>query len=617
MDVHRRLVDSELSSRPGNDMASAKKIRPTPHTLGKVATGIAGFDEVTGGGLPLGRPTLVAGGPGCGKTLFGLEFLLRGIMVHGEPGVFVAFEETEAELAQNVASLGYDITQLIADRKLFIDYVRIERSEIEETGEYDLEGLFIRLGHALDSVKARRVVLDTLEALFVALPNQQILRAELRRLFRWLKDRGVTAIITAERGDGTGLTRHGIEEYVSDCVVVLDHRVSGQVSTRRLRVVKYRGSAHGTNEYPFLIGDTGISVLPITSMGLNHRGYSVRMNTGLPGLDDMLGGGFFKGSSVLLSGTPGSGKTSLACTFVNAACARGERCLYFPFEESPDQIMRNMRSIGMSLSRWDDSLLRFHAARPQAHGLETHLAIMHREIDAFGPTNVVVDPVTNLTQVSTIEDARAMLARLIDLLKSRGITAVFTSLTASAEQAEQTEVGVSSMMDTWILLRNLECNGERNRGLYVLKSRGTAHSNQIREFRLTRSGVQFLDVYAGTGGVLSGTARLAQESRDREAALLRAQEAERLRRELDRKREAMEAQIAAMRAAFAAVESEHQNQLDETARLDSDRVASTEAIQAIRTQGTANGRATGHPTTPRVRGSRRASPQEVSHGRRR
>jgi circadian clock protein KaiC len=525
--------------------------------LEKAPTGIAGVDEITGGGLPRGRPTLVTGGPGCGKTLFGMEFLVRGAMQFGEPGLFMSFEEKEHELTQNVASLGFDLTALARQRLLTIDSVRVEPSEIEESGDYDLEGLFVRLGHAIDEIRAKRVVLDTLEVLFSALPNEHILRAELRRLFRWLKDRGVTAIVTAERGQGT-FTRHGLEEYVSDCVILLDHRVVNQITTRRLRVVKYRGSAHATNEFPFFIGQDGFSVLPITSLNLTHDAPTERMSTGIDQLDAMLGGrGLYRGSSVLLSGTPGSGKTSLIAHVLNAACQRGERCLYFSFEESQAQIVRNMQSIGIDFTRWvSRGLLRFHPARPHLFGLETHLAIMHQQIADFAPQVVAVDPVTSLIEVGNQSETESMLTRLIDFLKVHRITGLFTSLTAGFNEPEMTRVGISSLMDTWLLLRNLESNGERNRGLYILKSRGMAHSNQIREFLLTDRGVELLDVYAGPGGMLTGTARMIQEQRDKARAQALHDELNRRRRELDSKREAMEAQIAVVRAKFAAEASE-------------------------------------------------------------
>jgi circadian clock protein KaiC len=534
----------------------ARRARELP-ALAKAPTGITGFDEITGGGLPRGRPSLVSGGAGCGKTLFSMEFLVRGATEYAEPGLFLSFEEHEAELAQNVASLGFDLAALQKRGLLAVDFVRAEQSQIEETGEYDLEGLFIRLGHAIDRIKAKRVVLDTIEALFAALPNELVLRSELRRLFRWLKDRGVTAIITAERGEGA-FTRHGLEEYVSDCVILLDHRVIEQVSTRRLRVVKYRGSMHGTNEYPFLIDEQGFSVLPITSLGLNHKASTERMSTGIAQLDAMLDGkGLYRGASVLLSGTPGSGKSSIAAHLVHAACARGESCLYFPFEESQPQIMRNMKSIGIDLDHWvSRGLLRFHPVRPHLYGLETHLAMMHKQVMQFDPHVVVIDPVTNLTESGSEMEARAMLTRLVDFLKSRGITALFTSLTSGADHAEMTEVGISSLMDTWLLVRNLEYNGERNRGLYVLKSRGMAHSNQIREFVLSNQGAQLLDVYAGPAGVLTGTARTAQEAQDKAGILAARNEIVRKQRALKSMKDAMDAQIAALQARFAAESSE-------------------------------------------------------------
>ncbi|MDG3008201.1 circadian clock protein KaiC [Paludisphaera mucosa] len=526
--------------------------------LPKVPTGIEGLDEILGGGLPRGRPTLICGSAGCGKTLFGMEFLVKGVLLHGEPGVFMAFEESEEELTQNVRSLGFDLDRLVEEGRFAVDYVHIDRSEIEENGEYDLEGLFIRLGLAIDSIGAKRVVLDTLETLFGGLSNEAVLRAELRRLFRWLKEKGVTAVITAERGDGT-LTRQGLEEYVSDCVILLDHRVYDQVSTRRLRVVKYRGTSHGTNEFPFLIDEEGITVLPVTSMGLQHEASDERVSSGVPQLDAMLGGGgFYRGSSILVSGTAGSGKTSLAGHFAEAACRRGERCLYFAFEESRSQAVRNARSIGLDLQRWiDDGLLLFHATRPTFSGLEVHLASMLKLIRDFRPDVVVVDPISNMISAGTPGEAHAMLLRLIDALKHRQVTALFTSLNSAGDASlEQTDLGISSLIDSWILVRDIELGGERNRGMYILKSRGMAHSNQIREYLLTDRGIALLDVYVGPEGVLTGSMRLAQEAREAAATAAREQEDARRRREVERRRAALEAQIAALRADLDRVEDE-------------------------------------------------------------
>lgn len=515
---------------------SKNQPRKAPETLEKTCTGINGLDEITGGGLPKGRPTLLCGSAGCGKTLLAMEFLVRGATHYGEPGVFMAFEENEAELIQNVASLGFDLSQLVARKKMMLDHVRIERSEIQETGEYDLEGLFVRLEHAIDSIGARRVVLDTVEALFAGLPNEATLRAELRRLFRWLKDKGVTAIITGERGEGT-LTRHGLEEYVADCVIVLDHRVNNQISTRRLRVVKYRGSLHGTNEYPFLIGHAGISVLPITSLELTHGAPTRRIPTGVVGLDGMLGGkGYFRGSSILVSGAAGTGKSSLAAAFAVSACQRGERALYFAFEESPDQIIRNMRSIGIDLLPWvQKGLLLFRATRPNLQGLEMHLLEIHDRVREAKPRVVVLDPITNLISVGDQIEVRSMLTRLVDFLKRQEITTMFTSLTGGADSPEQSEVGISSLIDTWILLRNIEHGGERNRALFLLKSRGMPHSNQVREFQLSSRGIELLEVYAGPGALLTGAARVAQEARDTAEETARQQQITHLRRGLERK----------------------------------------------------------------------------------
>lgn len=545
-----------------NDVVNASPIQRG--SLPKAATHISGLDEITGGGLPLGRTTLVTGTAGCGKTLFGMEFLVRGAIQQDEPGVFVSFEESTGDLDQNVRSLGFDLTDLVARNLLVLEHVYTERSEIEETGDFDLEGLFIRLGYAIDSIGAKRVVLDTIEVLFAGLPNPMILRAELRRLFRWLTDKGVTSIVTAERGDGL-LTRHGLEEYVSDCVILLDHRVVEQMTTRRLRIVKYRGSLHGTNEYPFLIDENGISILPITSLGLDHAAPTERISSGIPRLDMMLGGqGYYRGSSILISGTAGAGKSSMAAHFVNAAVTRGERCLYFAFEESERQIVRNMHSIGFELAPWiQRGLLQVHSARPTLHGLEMHLVMMHKLIKEYQPQVVIIDPITNLTTIGTQSEIKAALIRLIDFLKTQEITALFTSLTADQTKLEQTEVGISSLMDAWILLQMIESNGERNRGLYILKARGIDHSNQIREFQLTAKGIQLVDVYLGAEGVLTGTARLAQEAKERNIILARQQEIARKQREIARKRQVLEAQIAALRTEFMVEEEEMEKMMAE------------------------------------------------------
>jgi circadian clock protein KaiC len=524
-----------------------RKARAAARSLPKAATGIRGLDEITLGGLPRGRPTLLCGGAGSGKTLLGIEFLVRGATEYDEPGVCLSFEETLEELAANVASIGFEINDLIARKKLSIDHVYTERSQIEEAGDYDLEGLFLRLGQAVDSIKAKRVMLDSIEALFASFAREAILRAELRRLFRWLKERKLTAIITAERGENR-LTRYGIEEYISDCVILLDNRISDAVSTRRLRVVKYRGSTHGTNEYPFLIDTDGISVLPVTSLELNQDASEKRVSTGLPDLDSMLGGrGYFRGSSILVSGTAGTGKTSLASHFVDAACARGERCVVFSFEESPPQIIRNMRSIGIDLKRWiDGGLLRFHAVRPSTFGLEMHLVKMHKVITEFKPSIVVADPVTALLYAGADAETRSMLLRLVDFLKGRQITALLTTLSNASDPREQTEVQISSVVDAWILLRDIESGGERNRGIYILKARGLAHSNQIREYVITDHGLTFRDVYLGAQGLLTGSARMAQEAKEAFDMVLANDEIETKKAVLQRRSKVLEAQIGGL-----------------------------------------------------------------------
>ncbi|TMI69056.1 MAG: circadian clock protein KaiC [Bacteroidetes bacterium] len=476
----------------------------------KAQTGINGLDEITYGGLPRNRPTLVCGGPGCGKTLLAMEFIVKGAVLFNEPGVFMSFEEKAQELIDNVASLGFDIEKLQKTKKLKLDYVHVDKTEIQETGEYDLEGLFIRLQHSIDSIGAKRIVLDTIENLFLGLENQGILRAELRRLFQWLKEKNVTAIITGEKGD-TGLTRNGLEEYVSDCVILLDHRIINQVSTRRLRIVKYRGSLHGTNEYPFLIDDEGFSVLPITSLTLDKKVSSQRISTGISSLDAMFENkGFFRGSGILISGTAGTGKTSIAASFAAATCKRKERCMFFAFEESPQQIIRNMKSINLDLEPYvKKRLLEFHAFRPGLHGLEMHLTSMYKLVKKFKPTTVILDPITNLVSVGELSEVNSMLLRLIDLLQGEGITVMMTALTRKSETS--TDEDISSLMDSWLLVRDIEMNGERNRALYIMKSRGMGHSKEVREFVITSKGLEMVDVYRGPEGILIGSARIAKE----------------------------------------------------------------------------------------------------------
>lgn len=528
------------------------------NVLKKVPTGIGGFDEITGGGLPQGRPTLVCGGAGCGKSLFATEFLIRGALQFHEPGILMTFEETSDDIKKNVASLGFDVANLIARKKISIDYVRVERSEIEENGEYDLEGLFIRLDHAIKTIGAKRVVLDTIETLFAGLNNQAILRAEVRRLFNWLKDCGMTTVITGERGEGA-LTRQGLEEYVSDCVILLDHRVYGQVSTRRLRVVKYRGSTHGTNEYPFLIDAEGISVLPITAAGMDYAVSTERVSTGLPELDQMLGGrGYYRGSTILLSGSAGTGKSSVAAYLADAACKRGERCMYFSFEESQSQVLRNMKSIGINLEpHVRKDLFRFHATRPTVHGLEMHLVLMHKMVEEFEPSVVILDPVSSIQNAGTVEDSTSMLLRLVDFLRKKKITGFMISLTSAANKSmEATDEGLSSLVDTWLLLRDVELGGERNRLMYVLKSRGMAHSNQVREFIITSNGIKLVEAYLGEEGVLTGSARLSQQNREDAERQRVKEELGRKRLALDHRRKTLEAQIESLRAGFLAEQEE-------------------------------------------------------------
>ena len=529
---------------------------PKRPQLPKVLTGIEGLDVITNGGLPKGRTTLVCGNTGCGKTLLAMEFLVRGATQFHEPGVFMAFEESTNDLVANVASLGFDLKGLIACKKIAVDYVYVERDQISQVGEYNLDALFIRLGSAIDAIGAKRVVLDTIESLFSSLPNQAILRAELRRLFRWLKDKGVTAIITGESGIDT-ISRQGLEEYVSDCVILLDSRIEDQIASRRLRIVKYRGSLHGTNEYPFLIDEDGISLIPITSSGLNYHAVTGRVSTGIPRLDTMLGSkGFYRGSSIMYSGTAGTGKSSFLAHFADAACKRGERVLFCAFEESSSQITRNMKSIGFDLDRWiKKDLLKIESVRPSQFGLDMHLIMIQKMVTEFKPQIVIMDPITSFSDHANATEVKRILMKLVDFLKSKGITAMFSSLTPSGTPVETSHVAISSLVDSWVLLRDIENNGERNRGLYILKSRGMNHSNQVREFLITDKGVELVDVYSGVQGILTGGARLSMLAQEK-AFDIKAQEDIELRHlAVENKRNILDAKIAEMRAEFAAQES--------------------------------------------------------------
>lgn len=537
--------------------------------LPKCPTGIQGLDEITGGGLPQGRPTLVCGSAGCGKTLFGVEFLVHGAVDYAEAGVLMTFEETAEEITQNVTSLGWDLDQLVSDGKLIIDHVYINPIGLEETGDYDLEGLFIRLGSAISEIGAKRVVLDTLEVLFAGLDNANIVRAELLRLFGWLKSQGVTVIITGERGANV-LTRQGLEEYVSDCVIRLEQRTIEEITTRYLQIFKYRGSRHSSNEYPFLIEENGISVIPITSVGLDYEISTERVSTGVPRLDGMLDEhGYYRGSSILVTGMAGTGKTTLAGFFASATCDRGERCLYLAMEEAPQQILRNQRSVGLNLTHHvENGLLRFESVRPTAYGLEMRLLTIQSWIKEFQPSSIVIDPMSNLVTSGTVNQTKNFLMRLIDILKSQQITVFFTNLLQGGSPFEHTELGTSSLMDTWLELRTTETNGERNRTLYILKSRGMHHSNQVREFILTSDGIELVDVYLGQNNFLTGTARVAQQSQEKLAQLNRKQEFDRKKLRLEQQQSLVQAQIKALEIQLAIEQAELEmfSQQEETAQ---------------------------------------------------
>ena len=537
---------------------------PKFKALPKSPTGIRGFDEITFGGLPKGRPTLICGGPGCGKTLFAMQFIVNGIN-YKEPGVFISFEESPKELIQNVSSLGINLQALIKKKLLSIDYIHVEKQEILETGEFNLDGLFIRLEYSINSIGAKRIALDTIESLFSGISNHAILRAELRRLFRWLKDKGVTAVITGESSQNN-LTRQGLEEYTSDCVIFLDNRVIDQYSTRRLRIIKYRGSNHGENEYPFLVDNKGISVLPISSLKLQHKALTEQISTGVPSLDEMFGNkGYYRGTSILVSGTAGSGKTSIAATFVDSCCRRGEKCIYIALEESKSQIMRNMNSIGLNLQHWEkEGLLSFHVTRPTYFSLEMHLLVIHKLVNEFHPQIIVIDPISNFTSISSAKEANSILTRLIDFLKIQKITALFTNLIVGENSHEHTEVGISSLIDSWISLFDVDSNGERNHLLYIVKSRGMSHSNQIREFLFSAQGIQLIDVYVGKNGIIIGSERKAQENIDRQILFHQKEDKELFNKKIAQIEKIAGAKIEAIKSEYEAEILELKRRFKET-----------------------------------------------------
>ena len=473
--------------------------------LPKCLTGIKGFDEITEGGLPKNRVTLICGSTGTGKTLLGIDFLINGAINYDEPGVFMSFEDTDVELYKDVASLNLDLEGLVLQKKILIDYVLLERRDIQEKGEFNLEGLFIRLEVAIDSIGAKRVVLDSIESLFAGVTDSGILRLEIKRLFRWFKEKQVTAVITGELRQGS-YTRNGLEEYISDCIILLDNRVREQISTRRIRVIKYRGSNHGTNEYPFVIDKDGLSVIPITSAGLDQPGTRERVSTGIPSLDKLFqGGGYTRGSTILASGTAGTGKTSLAAAFAVQSCKRGERCLFLSYEESSGQLVQNMSSIGFNLEPLvKKGMLKIVSTRPSFFGLEMHLLDLYKIIADFKPKAVVIDPLTSLIGQGNQLEIQSMLTRMIDALKSRGITGFFTSLVSSNQQNDTSgEIGVSSLIDTWIVVRELEENEGRRRirGTYIVKSRGMGHSSDVHKLILSDDGLQLvpMDIHATAG----------------------------------------------------------------------------------------------------------------------
>lgn len=538
--------------------------------LAKEPTGIPGLDILLEGGLPAGRLTLVCGGPGTGKTVLGMQILAQGALEADEPGVFLAFEEDRDELLANMTGFGWDLASMERSGKLVVDSAGLSLAELREAGAFDLSGLFVRLQAAMDQVGARRVVIDTIESLFTAIPDVAVVRAELVRLMRWLRDRGVTAFITAPRGNGA-LTRYGIEEYITDCVILLDQRVAEQGTTRWMRVVKYRGSGHVNDEVPFLIGSTGFSVLPLVSLPLDYQASDRRLSTGVPTLDDMLGGGYYEGSAVLVSGTAGSGKSSLAAHLLERTCRDGGRAAMFAFEESESVIVRNMRSIGIDLAPWlENDRLRIVSCRPGRYGLESHLVAIHKAVVDFKPSVLVLDPISGFEHLGTVERGKSMVTRVLDLVRREGVTTLMTNLVKGGGAKDQTDIGVSSIMDTWISVRDVESDGERNRAIYIIKARGMAHSNQVREFLLTPEGIQLRPVYTGPAGVLVGTARAVQEAAEESDARNRAREIERLERHLEGEQRKLEARVAALRAESEAAQDELSAQIDRAKAARSD-----------------------------------------------
>ena len=458
--------------------------------LPKSLTGIQGLDDITYGGIPQNRPTLLVGSIGTGKTIFAMEYIINGITMFNEPGVFMTFEEQTDELQINVTSMGYNLSKLIADNKIYLEHLHIDHREIQATGKYDIEGLFIRIEMAIEKVKAKRIVLDALDTLFIGL-DSQILRSEIKRLFFWLKEKKVTAIITSEVGD-IFLTRLGFEEVVADCVIELNNRLNNQISTRRLRIVKYRGSYHSTNEYPFMIDHKGITIFPIISEAPQIIVSNERISSGIKQIDEMLDGrGFYVGSSILVSGSAGTGKSSIAASFIKDVCEKKGTALYCAFEEAPNQIKRNMASIGIFLEPYEKSgNLHFYYSRPTLQTLELHFIAIKKLIKQINPSVVILDPITNLMIENINSDIRTMLTRFVDYLKMEQITVLLTAtLTVSSLELIQSNEGISSMVDTCIMIQEKNIIDSRRRTLYIMKSRGICNSKKEVEFIITSEGI--------------------------------------------------------------------------------------------------------------------------------
>ena len=513
-----------------------------------VSTGVKGLDDVLGGGIPQGHAMLLVGKPGTGKSILSMEYLLHGIELHKENGVYISFEESEKQIISNAASFGWKFEEMVKKNKLAISYIDMQPEQMRTVGDYDLSALILRVKGAIKKVNARRVVIDGINNLLSTFDDERIIRSDLLRLIREIKEVNATIFITGERGHDSW-SKMGFEEYLADGLMHLDNRTDGNYQTREIQVVKCRGINHYTGKSPFIINSEGMSIRPLITADFDYKVLKSRVSTGIADIDNMLGGkGLYRGSTVYITGPSGAGKTSISSSFANGACSRGERALFLAFEESSDQIIRNMKSIGLSLDKWvNEKLLYFYTARATTNSLEGHLDNIMTMVREVEPTCVVLDPISAFRPIANENETKLMLIRLNDYLRARKITTVFTALSSDGEYSEHADVQLSSIADTWIVVRIMDYKGERNNVMQLMKSRGMSHSRQMKEMYFTGNGLKLQNVYQGPEGVLTGAARIGQEKYEKLKEARNVIEIDKNRKKIERKKSLLEASIEALK----------------------------------------------------------------------